>query len=574
MLPLLLAALCPLPALVPRNAVLTSIRKPLARTRTLAMAASARTLNGAAGENAYRVVSGVASSLVDVGTKDAEKNGKKEAAPVTLALNRLQRDMLMLDQAAGANPKLNPNSFIVLTSTVAIAFFSPFLVTEKLVEVLVPSMSALSAAIGLSAEYTGKVEVARGKEIAANTLAAAAEAESFLAQAERAKAVVPLCVGIATSASAFALLVPELATELLPLAGVQGVTQIYLLCPLFAVLAAAVASLATQESNQYASQAFGVGARRFASATDVSRTWLSATEQITQNSGKTKSKWYFFAASVLPAPLLGAFYPGALGAKAIVVAASATAQAAYSLARVEYTLSQAVDAVALKTRCAAVSDTYANQGARAGSILPFTSALSGLCAAVTVAVVEVLPFIHQIPLQALTCGFFPTIGAVVAAAASVSKVRCEVDAAAATAAANQLSSVRQGGDLTELSPVRAVLELVRLLLRPAVQSARSFFRRVRWVTLSQRTRLELARDELRYRFSLIDANGDGRLDVEELAQVLATMGSSNDERMKGVLRDAANLAGGNDDGALSFEQFREVMEEDWRRNGPPVTLAL
>jgi len=31
------------------------------------------------------------------------------------------------------------------------------------------------------------------------------------------------------------------------------------------------------------------------------------------------------------------------------------------LARVEYTLARAVDAVALKSRCAAVSDTYANQ---------------------------------------------------------------------------------------------------------------------------------------------------------------------------------------------------------------------
>ena len=46
-----------------------------------------------------------------------------------------------------------------------------------------------------------------------------------------------------------------------------------------------------------------------------------------------------------------------------------------------------------------VSDTYANQGARAGAILPFTSALSGLCAATTVAVVEALPRMEQRPLQ-------------------------------------------------------------------------------------------------------------------------------------------------------------------------------
>lgn len=41
------------------------------------------------------------------------------------------------------------------------------------------------------------------------------------------------------------------------------------------------------------------------------------------------------------------------------------------------------DAVFSNIRSSAVSDTYANQSARAGSILPFTSALAGLCAAVT-----------------------------------------------------------------------------------------------------------------------------------------------------------------------------------------------
>ena len=50
--------------------------------------------------------------------------------------------------------------------------------------------------------------VARGKEVAAITLMAAAEAETFLAQAERGKAIIPLCVGVATTASAFALVAP------------------------------------------------------------------------------------------------------------------------------------------------------------------------------------------------------------------------------------------------------------------------------------------------------------------------------------------------------------------------------
>ena len=79
--------------------------------------------------------------------------------------------------------------------------------------------AALSAAIGLSAEYVGKTSVAKGKEIAAVTLQAAAEAESYLAQAERAKAIVPLCVGIATTFSAFALLAPAFVAELAPKVG-------------------------------------------------------------------------------------------------------------------------------------------------------------------------------------------------------------------------------------------------------------------------------------------------------------------------------------------------------------------
>ena len=46
-------------------------------------------------------------------------------------------------------------------------------------------------------------------------------------------------------------------------------------------------------------------------------------------------------------------------------------------------MASATEAVALKARSSAVADTYANQSSRAGSILPFTSALAGLCAAVS-----------------------------------------------------------------------------------------------------------------------------------------------------------------------------------------------
>jgi hypothetical protein len=68
-----------------------------------------------------------------------------------------------------------------------------------------------------------------------------------LAQAERVKAILPLCVGIATTASAFALLAPMLAQELTKKYAIAFATEIYLFFPLVAVLAAAIAGLATEE---------------------------------------------------------------------------------------------------------------------------------------------------------------------------------------------------------------------------------------------------------------------------------------------------------------------------------------
>ena len=54
----------------------------------------------------------------------------------------------------------------------------------------------------------GKVAVADGKEVAAASVQCAAEAEGLLANAERSKAVIPLCVGIGASAASLSLLVP------------------------------------------------------------------------------------------------------------------------------------------------------------------------------------------------------------------------------------------------------------------------------------------------------------------------------------------------------------------------------
>lgn len=82
------------------------------------------------------------------------------------------------------------------------------------------------------------------------------------------------------------------------------VTEIYLICPLIAVLAAAIAGLATQEARVYATRAVGLGNRRFASSKDVGRTWMSATEQVDSSARQLSDKWVWFAVGVLPAPLI------------------------------------------------------------------------------------------------------------------------------------------------------------------------------------------------------------------------------------------------------------------------------
>lgn len=274
----------------------------------------------------------------------------------------------------------------------------------------------------------------------------------------------------------------------------QLVTEIYLLCPLVAVLAAAVAGLALQETKGFCNQAIGVGNRRFARSGTVSRTWLSSTELIDRKSRSATSKWRSFSLSVLPAPVIGVLCPGALPTKTIVVAALAAAESAYFLARAEAMLARATDAVALKSRSAAVSDTYANQGARSAAILPFTSALSGLCAAATAAIVE-LPFVEALAgsstlsgtiLEILTVSAFPAMSAMFAAAAQVSKARCEVDAEAAMQAASTIALPYTGDENDPiLRPWRGVLELIQLtlsnsIMEPLRRLARRMDVRRRW----------------------------------------------------------------------------------------------
>lgn len=382
------------------------------------------------GDTVYDVVTAAARFM-------APTKGGKNTVPISAALEKMRKDMEFLDDLAGRTPQLTRVELAVLLGTVGISALSPALLPVNVVELLVPSMAALSAAVGISAEYVGKVSVANGKEIAALAIQATAESEILLAQAERVKAILPLCVGVSTTASAFALLAPSMAAEIAKYLSVAIMNEFFLFFPLIAVLSAAVAGLATEESLTLVQRAIGLGNRRFASSTSVGRTWLSATEQVEVAAAATSKKWNSFALGVLPSPIFAALFPGPMSSKAIACAAFAAAQAAYYLAVAEYSIAAGTDAIAVKARSAAVADTYANQGARAGAILPFTSALAGLCAAASAASVELLPLITSVELQSVVALLFPTGAALFAAAATVSKARCEVDAAAAAEVASQ-----------------------------------------------------------------------------------------------------------------------------------------
>ena len=396
--------------------------------------------------------------------------------------------MQFLDLVAGQRPQLSFLEASLLSLAVLSAASGPLLLGGKITEFLAPSAAAFTAAIGIGAEYTGKVAVADGKEVAAATIQCAAEAEGLLANAERSKAVCPLCVGIGATSATLALLVPVLLDTIGLRTNLQLMTEVYLFCPLVAVLAAAVASLALQDTRAFCTDAIGIGNRRFARSKNVGRTWLSAPELVDRKSSGAAQKWRTFTFSVLPAPVLGAFVPGALPTKTIIIAALAAAQSAYFLTLAESTLSRAQDAVALKARSAAVCDTYANQGARSAAILPFTSALSSLCAAATAAIVE-LPFVEALAsagtglgtfAEIITVATFPFLSALFAAAASVSKARCEVDAEAAKQAASTLAlQYNDENDDPVLRPLKGVRELIILTYQNSVREPlRRFLRKL------------------------------------------------------------------------------------------------
>lgn len=380
----------------------------------------------ALGDWTVNVAKSLAEIVVNGPTTDpTETDDSESGLPVASALDNFIEEMSLLENVATRTPQLTSVELAVLLTTISLSALSPFFLNLDVIEVLVPSLAALSASVGISAEYIGKIAVSNGKEFAALAILAAAEAESQLAEAERCKAVLPFCVGIATTASAFALVVPALVKEITDKYKSKVLAEVYYICPIVALLSAALAKSVTVASQKLATRAACWDKSKDPTNSSLMRLFSDKTEQFEDNNKMTYESWRRIAMSAVPSLVMATLFPGSLATKAIVCTACATAQSAYYMAAAEYTIAVASDAVALKSRSAAVCDFYANQASRAGAILPFTSALAGFCAAASAAAVELLPFVNTVE-QALVALLFPFGAALFAAAAAVSKARCEV----------------------------------------------------------------------------------------------------------------------------------------------------
>jgi hypothetical protein len=93
------------------------------------------------------------------------------------ALASLEKDMSILDTMIGTKPQLSNLQLLLLGGAVLSTASSPFF---SLAEFLPPTMAAFTAAIGIAAEYRGRVAVADSKEVASASLQCAAEAEGYL----------------------------------------------------------------------------------------------------------------------------------------------------------------------------------------------------------------------------------------------------------------------------------------------------------------------------------------------------------------------------------------------------------
>eukprot|EP00746_Dinoflagellata_sp_MGD_P084638 gnl/MRDRNA2_/MRDRNA2_33575_c0_seq1.p1 gnl/MRDRNA2_/MRDRNA2_33575_c0~~gnl/MRDRNA2_/MRDRNA2_33575_c0_seq1.p1 ORF type:complete len:520 (-),score=99.53 gnl/MRDRNA2_/MRDRNA2_33575_c0_seq1:127-1686(-) len=384
-----------------------------------------------------------------------------------VSLERIRKDMAAASKKAG----LSITETGLLGTSIGLSALAPLVVAEKFIGIVVPSLGVLAAGVAFSAEYNGKIGTAKAKEIAAQSMIVFAEADVYMNRSERAKSIIALCIAIALASFLWSLACGPAWLPHDPAWHRWGIPdwviqQTYLATPLIAGFAAGVADLAATDASSLASTAMGVGIRRFATSDDVVSTWTSTTQRVVESNRRTRTKWLKFILHLVPAPFIAALCPGDLGWKAIVAAGFGCIQAHYSLSRAEKSIAAATGAVALKKKAAATTDYFANRSAKSSSLLPFTSILSGICAATTVFAVEFGSELTSVLGQCLSCATFPALGAMLAAAASISKDGAELDSKATQAAADTVAQTRIGS--TGFSPYKQTFREIREVIGETV----------------------------------------------------------------------------------------------------------
>ncbi|EGB02812.1 hypothetical protein AURANDRAFT_68543, partial [Aureococcus anophagefferens] len=231
-------------------------------------------------------------------------------------------------------------------------------------------------------------------------------------------------------------------------------TLILLACPVVSLLTASVAVLAEQDASRRALRAQALGRRRFATKTDIGRTWKSVTEIVEIESKADTDAWTGFVRAFLPAPLIAgavASLSESSGQDAAVLASIvATAwggfQVAVSFVACEYNLARGEESVAAKSRNAGIAEAYSAQAGKANAQVPYAHAISVLCVGTAALLVEAVPKILALPL--------PFISYAAVRRAAKYRSRTRGDAAAVAASADQLAGLQDGSDDDPLLPLK------------------------------------------------------------------------------------------------------------------------
>mmetsp|Transcript_28429 Transcript_28429/g.53258 ORF Transcript_28429/g.53258 Transcript_28429/m.53258 type:complete len:512 (-) Transcript_28429:259-1794(-) len=332
---------------------------------------------------------------------------KKAPERESALLDELLKDVEMLSREGEImrRPSTSTVFFTVLSSMV-LSLISPHTFSGEVTEVLVPTAASIIAVCTTAAEFRGKDSTSDAKEVAAVALARAAQAEAYLARAERAKAIIPAMVGVSATAATSCLIFPILA------AGGVAVSPILIgSCPVVATAAAAYGALGKVETLAEGLAALG--------KTDPDRVLPS---RVTNGPGVRrkvlKQRVAEVMKAIVPSIALAVFLPGEFTYRCVIAASVAAAQVAYSLAEAETICAEVTMKVTEISKAAAKADVFANRAAAESSVLPFTSAIGGVVAVLSAALVEFNPAV---------AGLVPAVGGIACGVATTAASRSEMD---------------------------------------------------------------------------------------------------------------------------------------------------